>query len=356
MTAALDIVASAARTPLGLSAAQTAAAVRAGISGFGEFPFVTLNGEPMVVCADDEIPSTLVGRERLVPMIDSVLAEIRASRAVTAYKGPCYLLISLPESRPGFDDADARSIAAHAVDCLRSVQPGLRTGVVGRGHAGSLRALERAAQESEKGVVGLFVVLGADSYHHPDTFIWLEKEKRFAQPGVRAGFIPGEGVGCLVLASAALRRQWDVPALATVAGVATTQEALLRDCETGSFGRGMSAALDLATSGLQLPAEAVDVVYADINGERYRSEEWGFAAMEMHTTMKSLEYELPAACWGDVGAAFGPLATTLFIQSHARRYAKGPRALVMAGSDNGLRGAMVLQRANADGQIQERVR
>jgi 3-oxoacyl-[acyl-carrier-protein] synthase-1 len=346
MTTALDIVACAARTPLGLSAADTAAAVRAGIAGFGEFPFVTRSGEPMVVCADDEIPSSLDGPARLQPMIDTVLGEIRTALEPVRYTGPCYLLIALPETRPGFSDADAKAVATHADAGLRPHQPDLRVGVVGRGHAGSLRAIERAAQESAKGVHGLFVVLAVDSYHHPDTFIWLERDKRFAQPGVRAGFTPGEGAGCLVLVSPALRHQLDMPVLATVAGIGTAQETLLRDSDTGSFGRGMIAALDLATAALQLPAEAADIVYADINGERYRSEEWGFAAMEKYAAMKSLEYELPASSWGDVGAAFGPLAASLFIQSHARRYAKGPRALVMAGSDSGLRGAMVLQRAN----------
>jgi 3-oxoacyl-[acyl-carrier-protein] synthase-1 len=346
MTATLDIVACAARTPLGQSAVQTAAAVRAGIAGFGDFPFVTVTGEPMVVCADDEIPSALDGHARLLPMIDTVLGDVRTALEPLKYTGPCYLLIALPETRPGFSDADVKAVVAHADARVRAHQPDLRVGVVGRGHAGSLRAIERAAQESANGVRGLFIVLGADSYHHPDTFIWLEQDKRFAQPGVRAGFTPGEGVGCLVLVSPALRHQLDVPALATVAGIGTAQETLLRDSDTGSFGRGMIAALTLATSALQLPAEAADVVYADINGERYRSEEWGFAAMEKYAAMKSLEYELPAACWGDVGAAFGPLAAALFIQSHARRYARGPRALVMAGSDSGLRGAMVLQRAN----------
>ena len=88
MTAALDIVICAARTPLGQSAVQTAAAVRAGIAGFGDFPFVTVTGEPMVVCADGEIPSTLDGPSRLQPMIDTVLGDVRMARAANNISAP----------------------------------------------------------------------------------------------------------------------------------------------------------------------------------------------------------------------------------------------------------------------------
>ncbi len=105
----------------------------------------------------------------------------------------------------------------------------------------------------------------------------------------------------------------------------------------------MTQAVLGATTGLQLPHEAIDTLYSDINGERYRSEEWGFVAMKTYPVWKSLDYEAPASCWGDVGASFGTLAAVLAVQSYMRGYARGPRALVMAGSDSGLRGAMVLQ-------------
>lgn len=344
MTAGLDVVGIAASTPLGHTAQATAAAVRAGIAGFGEFPFVTASGEPVIVCADDDLDSGLEGRARLAPMIERVLDRVLESLAHSeALNGACYLLLILPEPRPGFSDADASWVADVAGKKLRAGVPHARVGVAARGHAGTMRAVERVAQEAANGVDGLFLIVGADSYHHPETFMWLERDRRFAQPGVRAGFIPGEGAGCLALASQALARRLGLPALATVSGVGTSQESLLRDSETGSFGRGMSQAITAATHGLRLPGEAVDVVYADINGERYRSEEWGFAAMNTYAAMKSLEYELPGACWGDVGAAFGTLASILAVQSYVRGYAKGPRALVMAGSDSGLRGAMVLQ-------------
>jgi 3-oxoacyl-[acyl-carrier-protein] synthase-1 len=343
----LEVIATGARTPLGLNAESTAAAVRAALSSFAEFPFIMANGEPVVVSADAELDARVEGRERLVPMIASAIDEATRTLAqASPYRGPCYLLLALPEARPGFSDDDAQWIKSAVVSLLRVPDWQVRAGLVGRGHAGTIQAIQRVAQESARGVDGLFLVVGADSYHHADTFVWLEQNRRFAQPAIRSGFIPGEGAACLVLASSDLRSQMGAEPLATLAGVGLAQETFLRNSETGSFGAGMTEAVRAATSGLQLPSEAIDTLYSDINGERYRSEEWGFVAMNTYPVWKSLEYEAPASSWGDVGASFGTLAAVLAVQSYVRGYARGPRALVMAGSDSGVRGAMVLQGPN----------
>ena len=94
---------------------------------------------------------------------------------------------------------------------------------------------------------------------------------------------------------------------------------------------------------LRLPAEAVDTIYCDINGERYRSEEWGFVCMRLPTIARDFGYELSADSWGDLGAASGPVFCNLALQAWARGYARGPRALVWCGSESGLRGAVVLE-------------
>src|SRR6185436_5859655 len=114
--------------------------------------------------------------------------------------------------------------------------------IAGRGHAGIIHAIERAAREGVQNPETAFFVLGVDSYHHPDTLLWLEKARRFAGPLSRSGFIPGEAAGCLVLLSPAMRARLGLPCLAVVSGAHTAQERLLRDSETGSFGVGASQA------------------------------------------------------------------------------------------------------------------
>lgn len=339
----LDIIAVGARTPVGLCADASAAAVRAGVSRARSFPFVTPTGEPIVAAADGCLAPELTGRERMLPLIASTLEEIASaipSDAVSAVR----VLLALPEARPGFSDDDAQSVLAELRACPSPWRARTEMTIGGRGHAGAIQALGLALAEAARNTA-LVVIAGVDSYLDPQTLVWLESERRLAQPGVRGGFIPGEGAGCLVLASSELRKSRRLPRLASVRSACTAREALLRDSETGSFGVGLSQAVAnaVAAAGLRLPDEAADAEYIDINGERYRSEEWGFVAMRVPSAFRTFNYVAPADCWGDVGAAFAPLAAVLAVRSFVRGYARGPRALVLAGSESGLRGAMWLE-------------
>lgn len=344
MSTAVEVIAVGARTSVGLTAESSAAAVRAGLSNHSEYPFITARGEPVIVAADPQLQPAIEGRDRIVPLIKSLIDEIMQKLAQGEhFSGKYHLLLALPEQRPGFSEEDANWV----VDTTRSEleKSGLKieVDIAGRGHAGSIQAIERVMQECSMHKEDLYLVVGADSYHHTDTFLWLERNLQFAQPNIRSGFVPGEGAGCLVLVSAGLRSTLRLPPLAIVAGTGTARETKLRDSEIGSFGIGMTQAVLGATRELQLPRDGVDTLYIDLNGERYRSEEWGFTVMRTPLLWKTLDYEAPSNCWGDVGAAFGTLASVLAIQAYARDYSQGQRALVVAGSESGVRGAMLLQ-------------
>ena len=344
MTAVVEVVAVGARTPVGYTAESCAAAVRAGISRYAEYPFLDARGEPVVTASDGLLDRKLEGRERVVPLLESVLDEVAEKLGAGLLQGSrLRLLLALPEPRPGLSQDDAAWITNVMQARLSRMNPQARVETVGGGHAGAILAVEQAVRECAEGRDALFLVAGADSYHHAATFMWLERSRRFAQPGIRGGFTPGEGAGCLALMSAGLRRRLRLHRLAIVRGVGTARERQLRDSDTGSFGVGMTQAVEAAVEGLDLPREGIDDLYTDINGERYRSEEWGFVALRTPSVWKSPQYKAPSDCWGDVGAASGVLGGVLAVRAFARGYARGPRAMVLAGSDGGLRGAMLLQ-------------
>jgi 3-oxoacyl-[acyl-carrier-protein] synthase-1 len=290
----------------------------------------------------------LEGRERMLPLIESVLDEV-ASTCSEYSAHPVSVSLALPEVRPGFSDGDADWLFAQVQARLSLWKSATQVRIAGRGHAGAIQAVSLAIAEAKRRFDTLFVVAGVDSYLKTETLVWLDSERRLARPGTRSGFMPGEGAGCLVLASTMLRKSCQLPHLAVVCSACTAQETVLRTSETGSFGVGLSKAIVDATiaAGLRLPNEAADAEYIDINGERYRSEEWGFVAMRVPTAFRSFNYLAPADCWGDVGAAFAPLASGLVVRSFARGYARGPRAIVLAGSESGLRGAMWIETAKA---------
>ncbi len=207
MTFGLEVIAIGARTPVGLLAETTAAAVRARICRIRDYGFVDANGEAMMVASDSKIASTIEGPERLVALGRSVIDEVarKLAEAPQRYRGPVDLWVSLPESRPGWSETDASATIETLAADVRSSGTQLRAELVGRAHAGVAVAIEHAVQELERGVDRLIVVLGIESYLHPDTLLWLERNRQFGR-GARNGFVPGEAAGCLVLASAGLRR------------------------------------------------------------------------------------------------------------------------------------------------------
>jgi hypothetical protein len=75
---AVHIVALGARTPVGLNAAATAAAVRAGICRIGSHPvFVDRMGDSVMMGLDQELSPRMLGVPRLVRMASAALEEVR---------------------------------------------------------------------------------------------------------------------------------------------------------------------------------------------------------------------------------------------------------------------------------------
>jgi len=341
----VHVIALAARTPVGFSAEATAAAVRAGISRLALHPFmVDDTGEKLHAAFDPSLERPCFGCDRMIALASAALDELIAKLTKNvAWPSPIPVLLAAPEARPGFGDQDAQRLVTRLRASLPNAAAKLDVQLVGRGHAGGLHALQLAMQRMSPGN-DLFVVGGVDSYLEADTIDWLASNRQLSSSEVRSGFVPGEGAGFIALGTEGALRQLRLTSLAVVRGAGTAKESKLIKTDAINLGEGLAAAIQSASHGLRLPDEAVDTVYCDINGERYRSEEWGFALLRGgQREVKSSGYVAPADCWGDVGAASGPLLCLLAVRSWARRYAAGPRALVCAGSESGLRGAVVLE-------------
>jgi 3-oxoacyl-[acyl-carrier-protein] synthase-1 len=141
-----------------------------------------------------------------------------------------------------------------------------------------------------------------------------------------------------------VRRNLGLPSLGVVRAVHTARETKLDGTDALNLGEGLTEAIRMATSEGCERDELVDAVYCDLNGERYRSEEWGFAALRCQDAFRDPSPRPNGvAAWGGAGAASGALLTVLAVQAWQRGYARGPRALVCAGSDQGLRAAALLR-------------
>src|SRR6267143_5175219 len=166
------IVGVGAQTAVGLTAPASAAAVRAGISGFGEHPFmIDRQGEPMIVA---RVPSAddLSGCERFLR-----LSAQPAREALTPLEGHLRevgaipLFLGLPPQRPGrpadldgrVTDFFRRDVGVASVECIST------------GHAAGLMALEAASRRVSVNPSSFCLAGGLDSYLEAETLEWLEQ-------------------------------------------------------------------------------------------------------------------------------------------------------------------------------------
>lgn len=340
------IVSTGARTPLGLGAAASAAAFRAGVSAVGRHPFlVDLAGDMMPGALDTGIDAAQLGAARM-----EVLAEAALREACLVFSGlppprmqvPVFL--ALPEVRPGFAERDAAAVRKH----LASVE-GLpvdisQVHVSTQGHACGLAALALARDRIAQGAFEACIVGGVDSYFEPETMEWLDQNRQLTGSISRSSFVPGEAAAFCVVMSARACQAAGLQAQAGVIDVSLAQETRLIKTADTCLGEGLTTAVSAALGEPSGSAQLVTDVICDINGERYRGEEWGFVCLRLSQRFDDpTAYWSPAECWGDVGAASGPLFAVLACEAAARGYAKGTRALLWASSERGLRGAALLE-------------
>ncbi len=346
MSRAVHVVAVGARTPVGLQAESAAASVRARISRVRAHPFmVDSTGEKLRCAYDARLDPSLMGAARLLALAHAALGELHSKvtrNTPTPTSVP--VLVALPESRPGLPAHHlewlVQSLGAQWLANLQALQ----VHAVGVGHAGALHALETAAGMVAQGKVELCIAGGVDSYLEADSIAWLDSERRLACDDIRSGFPPGEGAGFLALASQSARVRLGLPSLARIRGIATAHETRALDSDEGTLGEALTQAVLAAGADLQPDREVVTDLYCDINGERWRTDDWGFALLRSQRLFQDGSvYTSAVGEWGDVGAASGALGCILAIQAWQRRYARGPRAMVWGSSWSGLRAAAVLE-------------
>lgn len=353
MSVEFQIVAAGARAAVGVTAEGVAAAVRAGISRVQLVNVPELGGPSDSFVAWHQLlaPHEWRGAARMAELGAAALAELieKLSPVVARLKAEVPVYVGLPEERPGWVASDA----SHVVSALSAAAgKGLRLRIEPRlsGHAAALAGLHEAlTQAGRLGRCPLVIVGGVDSYHEIATLAWLRETHQWLEEDSRTGFAPGEAAAFVALMDASEARRLGLAPAATVRATATTRETRLIHGDELNLGEGLTAAVSEALSPLAGTQEKVENIHCDINGERYRSEEWGFVALRLGSAFRDVSaYHTPVRSCGDVGAATGALNLVMSAQAWRRGYARGPRTLVWGGSDAGLRAAVLLEEPNTE--------
>jgi 3-oxoacyl-[acyl-carrier-protein] synthase-1 len=346
VTRDVHIIAVGACTPVGRTAESSAAAIRAGISRVREHPFMVDGlGERLKCAYDPALESETLGVERLLALARHALCEVAAKvTASTWHRAKLPLLLALPECRPGFAEEAASWLQQALQAEAKQIIPGVTIVRAGEGHAGALSALRLATRRMAQGEFEFCVVAGVDSYFDADTLDWLDGDLRVARTGTRSGLLPGEGASMVALATNSARLALRLPSLARIRTVACTREKRRADTAEGLLGEALTTAITTAGTSLRHPAELVSDVYCDINGERERTDDWGFALLRTSQLFRDgTAYTTSVSQCGDLGAATPGLNCALATQAWQRGYARGPLALIWGASWMGLRGAAVVE-------------
>lgn len=352
--ASSQIVGIGASTPVGRTAWASAAAVRAGICGFSEHPFmIDTAGEPMRIARASWLDVSVEGRERylalLIPAVEEALAPVR--ERLTSSQLKIGFILGLPSPRPGRPEALGQTLLDAIATRFQKLLTHKQTFEVG--HAAGYLAMNKAIELCERHTLDLCLVAAVDSYLDPETLEWLEANDQIHGAGPQNnawGFIPGEAAGVVLVARHDIMIRLKCEAFGAVLGMGIGQETKLIKTDSVCIGEGLTQAFRAALSRLGAD-EQIHNVFCDLNGETYRADEYGFTALRTKERFRAAtEFVAPADCWGDVGAASAPLHTILGLICHRKRYGAGPLSMVWASSESGERGAAVIRAAEAGSQ------
>lgn len=342
-----------ARTAIGMTAPATAAAVRAGVAGFEIHPFVIdTAGNKMIVAAAPYLDPGVAGADRVAELAAPAAAEaLGPLLAASSDKPPIPVFVGLPPSRPGRSKDAAGIVLARVRDALDERCGVARVEPIETGHAAGAMAVQAAWKAVRSGAAEFALAGGVDSYMEPETLEWLEENDQIHSAGPENnvyGFIPGEAAGFILLASADAARRYKTSAALELVTAATARETKLIKSDAVCTGEGLTT-LFRSLAGEPQTVKA-DHLYCDVNGEPYRADEFGFATVRAGGLFRDPSaFTAPADCWGDVGAASGPLFMVLIDAATRKGYAPGPVLATFTGSESGERCGFIARAWTARG-------
>lgn len=337
-------------TAMGLSASQTCAAIRAGVSGITASLPATPPAPSLpaaVIPARAELKHS--AQAWLASMAVRALGECLASH--TGDTRRLALLIAIPEAyrgHPGVDDGSGRALVANIVGKLgQPFSPQSR--ILRTGPAFLAQALEAASTLFERGEIDGALIGGTDSML--DDVNRLDDEGRAYAARNPFGVIAGEAAAFILVSDA--RRPLPIPVQAGIPGYGCAVEPDHVLSGRNSVGNALRTALDGALERAAMAESAIGWRITDVNGERYRTWESGvFAARQYRSHREGLPTLHVPAFSGDVGSAGGILGVIVAATALARGYAPSPVAVCESASEEGLRAACLVIKGDSPGQAQ----
>jgi len=332
--------------PVGVGAQACAAAVRAGVNQYADSPIVRSTGEPykMAIVPDECLPelnsdapdSPSRSQPKALYQRMLQLGKVALSQACESAKVETLIPVFLatPEQRCGLPfpalEPFLKDLAAE-VDFSLDL---LTSRVFPFGRSAGMNALDEAIKLLLSTPLESIIVGGVDSFLDIMLLNELDGEDRITSSTTMRGFVPGEGAAFVVLQKTA-----EPSLVVSLPGIG--EEAGHYYSDENCLGEGLSSAVSSAVENVNSPIQSV---LCSINAEPTHVKEWGISQLRNSEAFGSdLNFQHPAECYGDLGAATAITLVALSEIGLTKEYYQSP-LLVWCASDREQRGAVVISK------------
>ncbi len=325
------VVAIGSSAPVGLNARMVGASIAAGIRRCEEHPFMLDAAyDPVVVAMSPLVEATAPGSARHQVLALAALTECIGPLAGIALNR---MSLCLGLASPTFSQETGPAVERELKDSWPawSLVQHLPRPI---GPLAGLEAIATSFEALRTGTRHLCLAGSVDSLVHPRSIMALATAGKLKSAENRWGIIPSEAAAFLALARADHARQMGLKPLARIHAVKMTHHSQgLRP-----YGETLGPVFTALVEGFN---GKIRHVLADLTGERWRSEEFGFAsACRTDYLLEPSEFLTPAEGWGYPGSAHAPLMANLAITLSV----PGDISLVWCLDEDGACGALLIER------------
>lgn len=338
-------------TPVGANTAMTAASVRAGISAFQSSGFY--------LDEDNHIRMARVPKEALDEGLnEDLLPENFSARQIRLLQLATLAFNQLVPSLP--QNVKLPLFLAGPEQLIEGDQPITnefiellvkQTGYaldipmcrfISTGRAGGLAAINLAFRYLMASEHNLVIVGGVDTFYDGQLLQQLLANERLLVGGNMDGFIPGEAAAFILLSKTVAPAHKQTRKSISIYEPGLASEPGHRGSTAPYRGDGLATAVTSALNNAgNLPK--VKVLYSSMNGESFFAKEHGVALIRNGERIdENIKIQHPADCFGDLGAAFGPVVTGISALNMWNNHIPSP-CMICCSSDKDPRAAMILQ-------------
>ncbi len=217
--------------------------------------------------------------------------------------------------------------------------------LIHHGHAAGLEALHDAREYLAENPDAICIAGAVDSYINIELLEWLDAHDRLHSFSTTWGIVPGEAAGFAVLMFQATAETTQLPVLAELQATAIAREANLIYTKDVCLGYGLTSAWRQVLQGIDPKQQQIGNIYCDLNGERYRADEYGFSVVRLNQYFKQADrFYSPVRSTGEIGAATGLVSLAWWFYQVEKGYNKEPETIIWGSSNCGQRAAVRIKR------------